>query len=55
MADPISAIDAAITIVQAELGFENAVNTNDPVTQLNELGQMASGISSSSPRTLNTS
>ena len=31
MADPISAIEAAINVVQAELGFENMVNTNDPL------------------------
>ncbi|MDX1253632.1 MAG: hypothetical protein IDH49_15545, partial [Gammaproteobacteria bacterium] len=45
MSDPIGAVDAGLSVMQAQLGFQNMVNTSDPAAQINELAQMAAGFS----------
>lgn len=45
MSDPIGAVDAGLSVVQTQLGFQNMVNSSDPVTQLNEMAQVAAGLS----------
>ena len=42
MAGPI---DAGLSVLQTQLGFQNMVNSNDPATQLNDMAQMAAGFS----------
>lgn len=43
MSNPIGAVDAGLSVAQTQLGFQNMVNTADPVTQINEISQMAAG------------
>ena len=45
MANPIGAVDAGLSVIQTQLGFQNMVNSSDPVTQLGEMAQMAAGVS----------
>lgn len=41
----MSAIDDALTILQTQTGIQDSMSSNDPATTLNNLGQIAAGLS----------
>ena len=42
MATPV---DAGLSVLQAQLGFQSMVNSNDPVAKIIDISQMAAGFS----------